>query len=341
MNIACQRANQRLNRPQMALSCLMLTLCLAACAATNSGPGAALPAPVVTSVSRVVIPANGGQTILVPRLMSDAISLWSPLNARERRRAVAQAKVDADLTGYDVASWLPSTEYDTMQRYLYRLTHDQKELTGRVLARAESYMPIVLAGVRNQGLPVELACLPLVESAFEPQAVSPAGAAGLWQLMPETARGLGLQVTADMDERFDVRKSTEAATAYLAYLYRLFGDWPLAIAAYNCGEGAMQKAMARANCTTLDGLTAYCRLQDPDARLLKEETLRFVPQFTAAVMVMSGSERLGLASGHALREPSTAAGAANKGSTGKLALTGRYDSAAQPASVPPRSTRLP
>ncbi len=338
MRTDCPRANGRLHRLQAALSCLLLSFCPTACAVTQPEAGT-LSAPVVTGVSRVVIPANGGQTILVPRLMGDATTLWSPLNARERRRAPMQDKIDVP-AGYDVASWLPSTEYDTMARYFYRLTHDRKELTGRVLARAENHMPIVLEGIRNQGLPIELACLPLVESAFEPQAVSSAGAAGLWQLMPETARRFGLTVNDRVDERFDVRRSTEAATAYLAHLYRLFGDWPLAVAAYNCGEGAMQKAMGQANRATLDEVTAYCRREDPDCRLLKEETLRFVPQFAAAVMVMGGTESLKLGPSRLLQGSSGSSGFQRE-SAGKLALSGRYDTAEQPVPAPPRSTRLP
>lgn len=335
------------------LSCL-LPLCLMACAWTKPNVEPTVSAPVVTGVSRVIIPSNGGQTIIMPRLMSDVGTLWSPLNAREKRRHSTPLNVDAELAKYDIASWLPSTEYDTMSRYLYRLTNDQKELTGRVLARANNYMPIILEGVRRQGLPVELACLPLVESAFEPQAISPAGAAGIWQLMPGTARDFGLKVTDTVDERFDVQKSTDAATAYLAYLYRFFdGNWPLAIAAYNCGEGTMKKALAGSSCTTLDGLTAYCRRVESDSRPLKEETLRYVPQLTAAIIAMNGTERFGLGAGPPLRgterfdlgavrplQASAVIAGGRKDAPEKLTLSGRYDFHERPVPTPPKSTRI-
>ena len=123
-----------------------------------------------------------------------------------------------------------------MEEYLYRLTVSQKAVTARVLERAGRVLPMIRTVLKEQDLPPELAALPFVESAFETKAVSRAGAAGLWQLMPVTARRFGLIVDASQDERFDPRKATEAATRYLRYLYGRFRNWPLALAAYNCGE---------------------------------------------------------------------------------------------------------
>ncbi len=306
------------------------------CAACSPGYRAGPPgASAVASVSRVVIPANGGQTIQEPRNMGDTFTLWGPPGrsysgrvasgpsaARAQRGVpgaalatgatrttgaalatgatqtpgVTRAAGEAGETGLaaqNVPAWLPATEQEIMRRYLYRFTHEQKELAARVLARAKIHLPVALEEVTRRGLPPELACLPLVESAFEPSAVSRAGAAGLWQLMPETARRFGLVVNSELDERFDVRKSTEAATAYLAYLYGLFKDWPLALAAYNCGEGAMLNAMGKANCENLGSLTAYCRATENANAPLREETLRFVPQFAAAVLLMTKAEEFG------------------------------------------------
>jgi membrane-bound lytic murein transglycosylase D len=227
--------------------------------------------------------------------MGDAIALWSPVEGAGRhRRAVPDAR-HGESPEQGAPGWLPPTEYGVMRGYLHRLTRERRDLAARALARAEVHMPVVADEVRHRGLPAELACIPLVESAFEAQAVSPAGAVGLWQLMPETARRFGLVVTNGVDERLDVRKSTAAALDYLAYLFGLFDDWPLAIAAYNSGEGTLRGAMAKAKCTTLDCLTAHCRLTGPCADLLREETLRFVPQVAAAVLVMSGADEFGLA----------------------------------------------
>jgi membrane-bound lytic murein transglycosylase D len=271
--------------------------------------------------------------------MGDAHTLWSPLSKKERSKTYTTAfRPATNLSGTNVATWLPSSEYDTMSRYFYRLTHERSALAKRVLARAEQYMPIVQDAVRRRRLPPEISCLPLIESAFEPQAVSPAGAAGLWQLMPATARRYGLTVSGSVDERFDVLKSTEAATRYLAELYQIFGDWPLALAAYNCGEGAMENALGKSGCSDLESLTRFCR--QAEASPLKEETLRFVPQFAAAVLIMNQAGMLGSSSdtlSNPLASPSISRRAVIPN---RLTLSGTYHGGETVITTPPRSTRL-
>ena len=242
---------------------------------------------------RMIIPAAGGQTIPLPRLMTDAQTLWFPLADEEPHAPQGFMPIDEALHTR-VAQWLPPSEHGIMQRYVYRLLHERRDLATRVLKRAQAHLPAMLEELQHKKLPLELACLPMVESAFEPGAVSPAGAAGIWQLMPETARRLGLTVNSRVDERFDVHKSTRAATSYLTILYKQFKDWPLALAAYNSGEGAMQKALNQSGCGTLAELAAYCRRVPPAQQVLPEETLQFVPQFTAAMEVMAQSKELGL-----------------------------------------------
>ncbi|MDR2572993.1 MAG: lytic transglycosylase domain-containing protein [Desulfovibrio sp.] len=324
--------------PSLFLLCV-LPLCLVSCARKT---GIAVPGapktPVVSSVSRVVIPADGGRTISLPRLMDDAITLWSPLNNRERRTPVKKFDAGAQ-TGGALASRLPPMEQDITRRYLLRLTGDYRELTTRVLARAKTHLPTVIEGVRRRGLPPEIACLPLVESAFEPNSVSRAGAAGIWQLMPHTARNFGLRVDNSVDERFDVYKATETATAYLAYLYSLFQDWPLALAAYNCGEGKMRKALARAKATSLDGLLSYCRETNAASPLLMEETLNYVPRFVAAVQVMTRAEGLGLSAAPLFARPVNPM-PEQSGHAGKLRLSGRYDADGRDSPVLHRSKRV-
>jgi soluble lytic murein transglycosylase-like protein len=132
--------------------------------------------------------------------------------------------------------------------------------------------------LRTQGLPPQLISVVAVESGFKPWALSPKGALGLWQLMPETARRYGLVVNEARDDRRDPAKSTHAAAQYLKDLYGQFGSWPLALAAYNAGEVRVQNAIDRFQ--TRDFWTLSAKLALPD------ETRRYVP----AVLIKAGGE---------------------------------------------------
>ncbi len=116
--------------------------------------------------------------------------------------------------------------------------------TQREVARLPRAVPAIL---RAQGLPASLIDIPAVESGFNPLAMSPKGAAGLWQLMPATARRFGLVISPERDDRFDPSKSTVAAASYLRSLYNEFHNWPLVLAAYNAGENRVKRATARAD----------------------------------------------------------------------------------------------
>ncbi|MDR0477619.1 MAG: lytic transglycosylase domain-containing protein [Desulfobulbaceae bacterium] len=256
----------------------------------------------IISRSRVLLPVAGGQTIQVPAaLMTDTYQLWQPVKVRGWKPSKPMPDIPSGPFASTLATDLPPSETDVIESYLYNLTHNNQALVTRVLERADEHLPVILESIRAHNLPLELACLPMVESAFQPRAVSPAGAAGLWQLMPETARRYGLTVNAETDERFDVRKATSAAIDYLADLYRLFNDWPLALAAYNCGEGAMKRALARTNTASLSELIVACRAGGGAASPLAEETLRYVPQFVAAVQIMTNSDKFGFTSSTPLR----------------------------------------
>jgi membrane-bound lytic murein transglycosylase D len=113
------------------------------------------------------------------------------------------------------------------------------------LARAQRYLPMIQNHLKRRGMPLEIAYLPILESGYEVRAVSHAGAKGLWQLMPGTARSLGLRVDRFIDQRLDPQASTQAALQYLKGLHDKFGSWPLAITAYNYGENGLARAVKR------------------------------------------------------------------------------------------------
>jgi len=157
----------------------------------------------------------------------------------------------------------------------------RKQLVENLLGLSLYYMPIFEQALEEQGLPLELKYLPIIESGLNPNAVSKHGATGLWQFMLGTAKGLGLEVTSLVDERRDPYVSSERAASYLKDLYATYGDWSLAIAAYNCGPGNVNKAIRRAGGEAKDHdfWSIY--------NYLSPETRGYVPMFIAANYVMT------------------------------------------------------
>jgi hypothetical protein len=141
--------------------------------------------------------------------------------------------------------------------YVKRYLGEARQETELILGRAELYFPDIEAILEEQGLPNALKYIPMVESTLLPGVVSPAGAAGLWQIMPATARYLGLQVDGAADERFDPLLSGRAAITMLQELYAEFGDWVLALAAYNCGPGRMRRAISKAGSRDYEQLSVF------------------------------------------------------------------------------------
>ena len=152
-----------------------------------------------------------------------------------------------------------------------------------VMKRLDQLRPIVEPILESEGIPVELASVIVVESGARPNALSPKGALGIWQLMPDTARRYGLKVTPGSDQRLDAEKSTRAAARYLRDLYQQFGSWPLALAAYNAGEQAVQHAIEHTGNSDF--------LQLSNLRLLPQETRSYVPA-VLSVMQLLGIRQL-------------------------------------------------
>jgi len=158
-------------------------------------------------------------------------------------------------------------------------TQRRRTLVQNMLGMSIYYNPIFEEALESEGMPMELKYLPVIESALNPTAVSRVGATGLWQFMLPTARGLGLEVNSVVDERRDPVRSSQMAAKYLKELYTIYGDWSLAIAAYNCGPGNVNKAIRRAGEGTKDFWSIY--------PFLPAETRGYVPAFIAANYVMT------------------------------------------------------
>lgn len=165
-----------------------------------------------------------------------------------------------------------------VRSYIDMYSDRRRDMVGYMLTIGKYYFPMFEEALDKHGLPLELKYLPVIESALNPIAVSRAGATGLWQFMMRTGQGYGLEVNSLVDERRDPYKSTEAAARYLKDLYSIYGDWNLVIAAYNCGPGNVNKAIARSG-----GKRDYWEIYYQ----LPRETRGYVPAFIAANYIMN------------------------------------------------------
>ncbi len=236
-----------------ALACSLL-LGLVGCASQMS-PGAAVPEEV--SHGRVSNPLG-----------------LKPLNRQSMQSPqIAQVDIAADLferirRGFAMPDLQSELVSDRERWYA-----DRPEYIERMAQRSSKYLYHIVQEIEQRGMPTELALLPFVESAFNPQAVSSAKASGMWQFMPATGRDFDLKQNVFRDDRRDIQASTRAALDYLQKLYNQFGDWHLALAAYNWGEGNVAKAIARNQKQGLD--VGYAELSMP------METRFYVPKLQA------------------------------------------------------------
>ena len=167
---------------------------------------------------------------------------------------------------------------DVVQKLIDRYSGHLRRSVSLMLGTQNFYMPIFEEALESYGLPLELKYLPVIESALNPNAVSRVGATGLWQFMLHTGKQYGLEINSLVDERRDPIKASYAAAHYLSDLYKIFGDWNLVIAAYNCGPQGINKAIHRAK-----GQTDYWDIYP----YLPKETRGYVPAFIAANYIMN------------------------------------------------------
>ncbi len=242
---------------------LLLTLVLAACASAPPGSGASTAQSNTSSASALSSSSkqqvSSDQTIDADKDSLDNLSygdhqdndLWSRI-----RRGFAIPDLDSPLVQERTAWYASRPEY-----------------VERMVNRSSRYLFHIVEELEKRHMPTELALLPFVESAYNPQALSTAKAAGMWQFIPSTGKTYNLKQNMFSDERRDVVASTDAALDYLSNLHDMFGDWYLALAAYNWGEGNVQRAIARNQAQGLP--TDYQSLRLPT------ETREYVPKLQA------------------------------------------------------------
>jgi len=240
--------------------------------AANAAPAAPSPMGDVLSPTQTTDTQN--------RLISDLPSAHGPVNTQ-------------DMTGHAPDIWsrmrrgfsMPELASPVVDQQLASLTAHPKAVTA-ILERGRKYLYHIVVELEKRGMPTELALLPLVESAYNPMAFSPAKAAGLWQFIPSTGKDFSLQQNWWVDERRDVLASTSAALQYLQAVYELQGDWHLALASYNWGENAVMRAV--------QSNRNAGRPTDFNSLTLPRETAQYVPKFEAIKMIVAHPERYGI-----------------------------------------------
>jgi membrane-bound lytic murein transglycosylase D len=172
---------------------------------------------------------------------------------------------------------IPLTYHKSSHEFVEYFTYKKAKFTKTMMEKMPLYFPLFEKTLQKHGLPAELKYLSMIESGLNPTVISHASAGGLWQFMPATGREFGLYQDSYIDERFEPVKATEAACLYLKQLYRIFGDWELALASYNTGPGNVKRAMRRSRGTTF--WTIY--------NVLPRETRSYVPQYVAMNYMMN------------------------------------------------------
>lgn len=178
-----------------------------------------------------------------------------------------------------IQKMVPLSYNEHVQKYI-DIYAGRKEMMGKMLGLSSYYFPIFERALKNNNIPEEIKYLPIIESSMNPHAVSRVGATGLWQFMFATAKDYGLSMDNFVDERKDPIQASYAAAAYFRDAYAEFGDWLLAIAAYNCGMGNVKRAITKADSRDFWEIR----------RFLPMETRNYVPAFIAAVYVMNCSD---------------------------------------------------
>ncbi|WP_373514021.1 LysM peptidoglycan-binding domain-containing protein [Persicitalea sp.] len=180
---------------------------------------------------------------------------------------------------------IPLVYHAESHKFVEYFIYTKPDFTRRMMEDKNLFFPIYERLLAKHDMPDELKYLSMIESGLNPKIISYAGAGGLWQFMRATGREFGLKQDSYIDERFDPEKSTEAACRYLKQLYRIFGDWEMALASYNCGPGNVKRAMRRSGGNTFWGIY----------NSLPKQTRGYVPQYVGILYMMHYGEDHGIA----------------------------------------------
>ena len=221
----------------------------------------AVKAVIITSLFALFAPSA---------LSSGDVSSYTEVSKNELKQRIESLHSEVDLRYTDEVHQIINTYIKKYRRGSERL-----------LGLSEQFFPLYEAEFQKQGLPSELKYLSVIESGLKPNALSVSGAAGLWQFMKGTGKLYGLRINSAVDERRDPIKSTQAASEYLKDLYQQFGDWTLALAAYNCGPGNVRKALRKSQEEEFWSMKGR--------GYLPKETRRYIPKYVAMSYLMNYS----------------------------------------------------
>jgi membrane-bound lytic murein transglycosylase D len=255
----------------------VFTLALSACATAPSAKPRLSPAAARPQAQR-------NTDVVSVAELKDAAELQAALAEAykqiEARATTAPSQVDAD-----AALSMDIPDHRTVRGAIQYFSTDLHDKIQESLYRSARFKSLIDNVLDEYGLPRAFAYLPVIESAYIPTLTSRAGAHGIWQFMPPTAREMGLRVDWWVDERANPEKSTRAAAQYLRQLYQQFGDWSLVLAAYNAGPGRVKRAMEAT------GATTFWELLEQNA--LPKETRGYVPTFFATITIASDPQTYG------------------------------------------------
>jgi membrane-bound lytic murein transglycosylase D len=252
---------------------LPLVLALAACA--TPAPPPPVEPPVVAALPDIVFPLPPQKIVMIDPFKGAAADLEPlPPSTGDLWDRIVQGYAIPDMEGPLVEKW--------EQWY-----SDRPDYVARVVDRSRRYLYHIVSEVEARGMPLEIALLPIVESAFNPNAISVSRASGIWQFMPSTGTTYGLKQTWWFDSRRDVVAATASALDYLQKLNAEFNDWQLSLAAYNWGEGNVRRAIARNRAKGLP--TDFDSLSN-----MADETRNYVPKLQAVKNIIANPARYGL-----------------------------------------------